>query len=424
MAGHRRKRSYEDSGLAEDAQCDGNTVQAKRSRCSRSGIREVPTPGKNVRQPQTIIRPGIPPQTHLSSYRFPDKPSPPLRPDDKDGHYVYELGENLGSRYKVLNKIGEGTFGRVLDCWDRTHKDYVAIKLVRSVDKYRQAAQVELEVLNTLEKNDPDGTRHCVTLREWFDYRGHICMVFEKLGPSLYDVLRKNNYHPFPLRLVQCFTRQLLECVSFMHDLSLVHTDLKPENILLESSEAALETVPLSAWPSDFSRIKVIDFGSAIFENQYHSTVVSTRHYRAPEVILELGWSYPCDMWSLGCIIVELVTGDALFVTRENLEHLAMMQQVLGPIPEELVSNVGARTTTYFHNQKLHWPAEDSSRKSIKAVNQLSDLRTLLRELGDIPTDAHLDVLEDLVSRLLTYNPSKRMTAKDALAHQFFKLKF
>lgn len=57
------------------------------------------------------------------------------------------------------------------------------------------------------------------------------------------------------------------------------------------------------------SAIKVIDFGSATFEEGYHSSVVSTRHYRAPEIILGTGWSYPCDMWSVGCILMELLTG-------------------------------------------------------------------------------------------------------------------
>ena len=67
------------------------------------------------------------------------------------------------------------------------------------------------------------------------------------------------------------------------------------------------------------SAIKVIDFGSATFDEQYHSTIVSTRHYRAPEVILGLGWTYPCDIWSCGCILVELATGDALFQARPRL---------------------------------------------------------------------------------------------------------
>ena len=81
------------------------------------------------------------------------------------------------------------------------------------------------------------------------------------------------------------------------------------------------------------TNIKVIDFGSATFDWEHHSTIVSTRHYRAPEVILELGWSQPCDVWSVGCILFELYLGFTLFQTHDNTEHLAMMERILGPIP-------------------------------------------------------------------------------------------
>lgn len=70
---------------------------------------------------------------------------------------------------------------------------------------------MQLEVLNTLMWNDPTCAWHCVSLREWFNYRGHVCMVFEKLGPSLYDFLRKNRYRPFPLSYVRSFALQLIE---------------------------------------------------------------------------------------------------------------------------------------------------------------------------------------------------------------------
>ena len=123
------------------------------------------------------------------------------------------------------------------------------------------------------------------------------CQVFERLGPSLYDFLRKNSYKPFAVDMARDFLRQLLEAVAFMHDLRLIHTDLKPENILLTSSEyhkvpfvgdytsptKAFQRVPAS------SAIKLIDFGSATWEDHYHCSVVSTRHYRAPEVILGKG---------------------------------------------------------------------------------------------------------------------------------------
>ncbi|KAG9123254.1 dual specificity protein kinase kns1, partial [Ceratobasidium sp. 392] len=82
--------------------------------------------------------------------------------------------------------------------------------------------------------------------------------------------------------------------------------------------------------------IRLIDFGSATFSDEYHSTVVCTRHYRAPEIILELGWSDPCDAFPLDCILVELYTSVALFETHDNLTHLAMMRKVMGKLPEML----------------------------------------------------------------------------------------
>lgn len=93
------------------------------------------------------------------------------------------------------------------------------------------------------------------------------------------------------------------------------------------------------------TEIRLIDFGSATFQDEYHSSVVSTRHYRAPEIILGLGWSYPCDIWSIGCILVEFYTGDALFQTHDNLEHLAMMEAVVNQrIDLSLVSQVTRMT--------------------------------------------------------------------------------
>ena len=129
-----------------------------------------------------------------------------------------------------------------------------------------------------------------------------------------------------------------------LHDLNLIHTDLKPENILLVHNAYQTFTynrqIPTSSTTNQRTarqrrvlldtEIRLIDFGSATFDDEYHSSVVSTRHYRAPEIILNLGWSYPCDIWSIGCILVEFFTGDALFQTHDNLEHLAMMESVCG----------------------------------------------------------------------------------------------
>jgi len=130
----------------------------------------------------------------------------------------------------------------------------------------------------------------------------------------------------------------MLEGLAYMHELSIVHTDLKTENILITTEELKDD--------GQAPDIKIIDFGSAIFEEDYHPHVITTRDYRAPEVILDLGWSYPCDLWSMGCMFFEMATGLPLFITRDDLEHLAMMEQVLGPIPEAISKkSVGSSCT-------------------------------------------------------------------------------
>lgn len=206
----------------------------------------------------------------------------------------------------------------------------------------------------------------------------------------------------------------VLTCLV-LHDLNLIHTDLKPENILL--CDAGYQTftynrkIPSSSTTINRqatqrrvlldTEIRLIDFGSATFQDEYHSSVVSTRHYRAPEIILGLGWSYPCDIWSIGCILVEFFTGDALFQTHDNLEHLAMMEAVVGRrIDSHLVQAVNKMSTRsggnpaskyasespsptvndtdnlsrYFKRLKLDYPTPDTtrgSRRFVKAMKQL-----------------------------------------------------
>ncbi|PKA48533.1 Serine/threonine-protein kinase AFC1 [Apostasia shenzhenica] len=362
---------------------------------------------------------------------LPRHVSPPWRADDKDGHFVFGIGENLTPRYRILSKMGEGTFGQVLECWDVERREPVAIKVVRSILKYREAAMIEIDVLQRLAKNDIGGFR-CVQIRNWFDYRNHICIVFEKLGPSLYDFLRKNSYRSFHIDLVRELGRQLLESVAFMHDMRLIHTDLKPENILLVSSEyiripdykttsrSSKDGVSFKNVPKS-SAIKLIDFGSTTFEHQDHNYVVSTRHYRAPEVILGLGWNYACDLWSVGCILVELCSGEALFQTHENLEHLAMMERVLGPLPLHMIRKADRHSEKYFkRGLRLDWPEGAASRESMRAVGKLPRLQNLIMQ----HVDHSAGDLIHLLQGLLCYDPSERLKARDALCHPFFTRDF
>ncbi|KAF9199179.1 dual specificity protein kinase kns1 [Haplosporangium sp. Z 27] len=383
--------------------------------------------------------------------------------DDKEGHYIVVPNEDLTSRYKILRLLGQGTFGKVVECFDRETGKHCAIKIIRAIQKYRDASKIEARVLETLKRNDPGNTFKCLHLKRCFEYRNHVCMVFELLGQSIYDWLKDNSFCPFPPNQIQHFARQLFSSVScreritgafiiiehnnplnplkdhthtryytnsgmalilvYSTILRLIHTDLKPENILLANGDYRQTTYKSKPRRVLLDpEIRLIDFGSATFQNEHHSTVVSTRHYRAPEIILGLGWSYPCDIWSIGCILVEFLTGEALFQTHDNLEHLAMMQAVLGPIPEKLIRASHKSSQKYFVHGKLDYPNYETKRNSRKYVKALRPLRDYV-----IPADSNnkhsndfaVEFL-DLLTRLLAYDPAERITAAQALKHPYF----
>lgn len=94
----------------------------------------------------------------------------------------------------------------------------MAIKIIRSVQKYRDASRIELRVLQTLKLNDQENRNRCIHLRDTFDFRGHICIVMDLLGQSVFDFLKSNQFTPFPNSQIQSFARQLFTSVACEFD--------------------------------------------------------------------------------------------------------------------------------------------------------------------------------------------------------------
>jgi dual-specificity kinase len=366
--------------------------------------------------------------------------------DDKEGHYIIVPDDIIYNRCtsssvcnipthfdhpslsdRTVRLLGQGTFGKVVEAVDIQTQNRVAIKIIRAIPKYRDASKIEIRVLQKLKERDPANVHKCIHLLHWFDHRNHICLVSELLGMCVYDFLKENEFAPFPRNHIQSFAKQLLGSVAFLHDLHLIHTDLKPENILLVHNDYRLAVVPVPGKRNAPPRTKrmlqstdihLIDFGSATFEEEYHSTVVSTRHYRAPEIILGLGWSYPCDAYSLGCILVEFFTGVALYQTHDNLEHLAMMEAVMGKMPDRF-ARAGARSKPEFFKEgsRLDWPKPKASRQSKKDVRATKSLVDVIP-----PSDQINKHFLDLVRRLLAFDPAQRITVREALHHPYFSV--
>lgn len=334
--------------------------------------------------------------------------------DDDEGHLIYRAGDVLQSRYEVRTLLGEGTFGKCLECYDRKRDRVIALKVIKNIEKYREAAKLEIKVLMKLARKDPEQKKLCIQLLSTFNHYGHVCLSFPKLGKSVFDFMKENLYQPYTMPQVQHITYQLLMSVRFLHSIKLTHTDLKPENMLFVDSaydKIWSETARQDIHILRNSDIRLIDFGSATSDDEHHSTIVSTRHYRAPEVVLELGWSQPCDIWSCGCIMYELFTGNTLFQTHDNKEHLAMMEHILGPLPPHMVN--ASKKTKYFNNGALIWDPKSSEGKYVRDNCKTLKEYVLLGQRGN-------NHLFDILKQMLAYDPKERITAVDALKHPYF----
>lgn len=114
----------------------------------------------------------------------------------------------------IVKLLGQGTFGKVVEAYDKRKKTRCAVKIIRSVQKYRDASRIELRVLSTLALNDKTNRNKCIHLRDSFDFRNHICIVTDLLGQSVFDFLKGNGFVPFPSSQIQNFARQLFTSVA------------------------------------------------------------------------------------------------------------------------------------------------------------------------------------------------------------------
>lgn len=154
----------------------------------------------------------------------------------------------------------------------------------------------------------------------------------------------------------------MLKALQFIHELGICHCDVKPENICLvhrrDSSDLTHHlTLPVSPSPqvsASRNKFKLIDFGAATLEYDYRNSYVQSRWYRAPEVMLGLPWDEKVDVWSLGCVLVELVVGRPIFYGPAVEYVLAAQTAVLGDIPDRMMRASSLTRMYYTPDRQLY----------------------------------------------------------------------
>jgi len=291
--------------------------------------------------------------------------------------------------FQKIEKIGEGAYGIVYKAKDKITNQFVALKKIRLEIESEGVPSTAIREISLLKELEHPGI---VQLLDVVHAEQKLYLVFEYLDKDLKklmdDYAKERNdgrVGGLPEPLAISYLKQLLDGIAYCHQHRVLHRDLKPQNLLIDTHGS----------------IKLADFGLARafgFPVRTYTHEVVTLWYRAPEILMgSKFYSTSVDTWSLGCIFAEMITRKPLFPGDSEIDQLFRIFRILGTPTEK------------------NWPGV-SSLPDYKSVfpkwEPPQDVRQLLP--AELSPGGH-----HLLTQLLTYNPDKRISAKQALKHPY-----
>uniref|UniRef100_A0A0N4ZZJ6 Dual specificity tyrosine-phosphorylation-regulated kinase mbk-1 n=1 Tax=Parastrongyloides trichosuri TaxID=131310 RepID=A0A0N4ZZJ6_PARTI len=338
--------------------------------------------------------------------------------DDENHDYIIKVGEVFNYRYRIDKHIGKGSFGQVARAFDMIANENVAIKIIKNKKPFLDQAWIEIKLLELMNAHNSNGKYFVVKLKNHFMWRNHLCLVFELLSYNLYDLLRNTAFRGVSLNLTRKFGHQLASTLLFLSspELNIIHCDLKPENILLCNPKR--------------STIKIIDFGSSCTTDGRIYQYIQSRFYRSPEILLGISYGTQIDMWSLGCILVEMHTGEPLFPGHSEYDQVMKIVEVIGMPPKEML-DIAPKTKRFFEKDahgnykrrlmkhRVYKPPGSRTLNDVLGVNIGGPSGRRLGEPGHSIEDYKKFV--DLVSKMLQFDPNVRINPYYAVRHPFLR---
>uniref|UniRef100_A0A674NES4 Protein kinase domain-containing protein n=1 Tax=Takifugu rubripes TaxID=31033 RepID=A0A674NES4_TAKRU len=289
----------------------------------------------------------------------------------------------LGQQRRVVEFLGEGSFGQVLKCCNLETGTMEAVKVMKSSTNVIKKAKHEIQILKQLRRLDPN-TSHVVRFNSFFFNMEDICLSFEFLDMDLDTYISEMSPCKMclPLPEVRHITEQLVMALHHLKTIGIIHMDIKPENVMIVDRHAK----PL--------QVKLVDFGGAQMSgNIDFETCIFTQVYSSAEVLLESEMNEALDMWSLGVTAFELAVGTVLFPYNRCYSIINSIVKILGQPPDHVLDK-GQQTEEFFNRRTNDYP-----RWTIKTAEDCFD------------------------DNMLQVDPNQRITPMEALQHPFFTVK-
>lgn len=333
--------------------------------------------------------------------------------------FLVKKGDVLHScktRYRVMDFIGEGSFGKVAQCLDLNMGRRVALKIHKN--NKHMVNESEVAILEKVRALDPD-QNNIVKYIDNFRFNDISCLAFEMLDRSLWKLMEMDKFEPLSLAEIRSVTYQLLVAFEALKNIGIMHTDLKPDNIMLVNHR------------DHPFKVKLIDFGLALpVRKAKVGMTIQPAAYRALEVNLGLPLSESVDMWGVGCIMAFMYFGMNLFPSSCAYKWMKTVICLLGH-PNDFQITTGKHSLIYFTwdecaQWRLRTPEEYHRETGIKPIHsrRFTDLAKTLESLPK-KTSSKQDNTEervaffDLLKCCLHLNAEKRIRPREALKHIF-----
>ena len=399
----------------------------------------------------------------------PSEPTNNNGKDNKNNDLIVSKNDKIKNDkyiYTIIDLLGTGISGQTFKVFCQNDNKFYALKIIKNKDVFTKMSHYEYLIMKKLNENDKKDEYHIIRSYECFKYNNHLCIVNELMQKTLLDILKSNRSKGLSLTSIRFITKQILKAVDFIHNSDFVHTDLKPENILLsienENNENNNNNIKdKMSQNTDLINnkvlIKIADFGSACLKKQLiRKTYIQSMYYRAPEVIIGLPLNEKVDVWSIGCILIELYLSTPIMPGTCSYDQLYKINSLIGHCPQYMISHCKKRDK-YFTNvndkeaqapyYKIKSPKEyykeypkdkpkdfyvipenlqnlddliNVKRDTIKSKNsRLKSLNNSSLSINSSNIKDDLPAFIHLLKGMLQIDPNKRWSCRQCLKHPF-----